>query len=77
MPPISRSPGRHACHQPLLPFSPLLPCPPQAASPEDKPGDRAVLELRAELVGKLGWAHWERQQRRSLLSTHPPAYPLF
>lgn len=26
---------------------------------------------------QLGWAHWERQQRRRLLAAFPPAYPLF
>lgn len=49
----------------------------KAASPEDKPASKEVLELRAALLSQLGWAHWERQLRRRLISAFPPAYPLF
>jgi hypothetical protein len=49
----------------------------QAANPDDKPAPRAVLELRSSLLGKLGWAFWERQQRRRIAAAFPPAYPPF
>jgi hypothetical protein len=61
----------------IPPRAPVPPPPLQAAAPEDKPAPREVLELRADLLRRLGWAHWERQQQRRIAAAFPPAYPLF
>jgi hypothetical protein len=47
------------------------------AAPEDKPPAREVLQLRAELFGRLGWAHWARQEASRINDAFPAAYPLF
>ncbi|PRW39066.1 Tripeptidyl-peptidase 2 isoform A [Chlorella sorokiniana] len=43
----------------------------KVASPEDKPAAKDVLELRAQLLGQLGWAHWERHARRRMGRQEP------
>ena len=49
----------------------------KAAAPEDKPAAKEVLQLRAELFERLGWAHWARQERSRIKDCFPAAYPLF
>jgi hypothetical protein len=47
------------------------------ATREDKATSREVIELRAELFGRLGWAHWQRAESRRVMEAFPPAHPLF
>lgn len=47
------------------------------ASPEDKPATKEVLELRANLLSRLGWHHWQRYEGSRIKDMFPPAYPLF
>ena len=49
----------------------------KANQPEDKPPAGEVLELRAELFGKLGWLHWQRHELARIRTLFPKAYPLF
>ena len=47
------------------------------AEGEDKPAPRGVLQLRADLAGKLGWSHWQSYELSRLHDRFPAAYPLF
>jgi len=49
----------------------------KVAAPEDKPAAREVLEQRAALFERLGWAHWARTERTRINHAFPPAYPPF
>lgn len=49
----------------------------KAASAEDKPAPRDVLELRAGLLSKLGWEHWKSYEEGKIRKSFPPAYPPF
>ena len=41
----------------------------------DKPPARAVYELRAQLLGQAGWAHWQRHEQGMLLVRFPRDWP--
>ena len=49
----------------------------KVAAPEDKPPTKEVLQLRADLFERLGWAHWARQEASRIKDAFPAAYPLF
>ncbi len=44
-------------------------------SEEGKPLKRDVLQLRADLLGKLGWHHWQRYEQDMLSVRMPATYP--
>ena len=48
----------------------------EALGKDKKAPARELLELRAELLGALGWRHWEEAGRAQLHVKFPPAYPL-
>ena len=45
--------------------------------PEDKAPGREALEYQIELLGKLGWGHWEKAHLSLLADSHPPLLRLF
>lgn len=47
------------------------------SSPTDKPPDKAALELQLELLGKLGWKHWQRAEESRLKDAFPPKFRPF
>eukprot|EP00887_Chlorella_sp_A99_P002396 scaffold10.g2396.t1 len=47
------------------------------ATPADGVPSRPALELRASLLARLGWQHWEVAARRHLVAAFPPAFPPF
>lgn len=49
----------------------------KVVNPDDKPAAKEVLQLRAELFERLGWAHWARQEQSRIKDHFPGAYPLF
>lgn len=49
----------------------------KAASPEDKPTPKEVIEARSKLFEQLGWLHLETGERQRLLKAFPSSFPLF
>ena len=47
----------------------------QLALPTEGAPSRQALERRAELLGRLGWPHWQAAAARKLAAAFPPAYP--
>lgn len=48
----------------------------KAITSDDRFPPKDLLELRAELFGKLGIAHWQRHEQARIRHHFPPGYPL-
>lgn len=46
-------------------------------SDAEKPAKKEVFALRANLLAKLRWSHWEQCERDALRVRFPTSYPLF
>jgi len=44
---------------------------------EDKAPAREVLELKVQMLKKLGWQHWHQHELSCIRLLFPKAYPLF